>query len=175
MCFGWRGQVLLLGLFGRISDGCAFFELDSRLKIQIDLDPWPGISSFRRRGSITSAFRNSNISAGMRKVYTAFLVLGTLLLSQNSLFSLPSRPYLRFERLLPETGGAPITGISSILQDRRGFLWFGTIAGLVRYDGYRFVFHSPQPGLAVADLSQSAVVFTAIEDSRGDIWIGTDG
>jgi ligand-binding sensor domain-containing protein/DNA-binding CsgD family transcriptional regulator len=111
----------------------------------------------------------------MKKAGRAFLVLGTLLLSQNSVFSLPSRPYLRFERLLPETGGAPVSGISSILQDKAGFLWFGTIAGLVRYDGYRFVFHSPQLGLAAFDPSRSAVVFTAIEDCGGDIWIGTDG
>jgi ligand-binding sensor domain-containing protein/DNA-binding CsgD family transcriptional regulator len=110
----------------------------------------------------------------MKKGYTAFLVLGTLLLPPDSLFSLPGR-YLRFEHLLPETGGAPVTGISSILQDRDGFLWFGTIAGLARYDGYRFLFYSPQSGMAAADPSRSIVVFPAIEDSRGDIWIGTDG
>jgi len=111
----------------------------------------------------------------MKKACAAFLVSGTLLLSQVSLSSLPSR-YLRFDSLLPETGGAPVTGISSILQDKEGYLWFGTISGLVRYDGYRFVFHSPQPGpAAAAGPSRSTVVFTAIEDSHGDIWIGTDG
>ena len=109
----------------------------------------------------------------MKKGFTALLALGTFLLSQASLFSLPGR-YLRFERLLPDTRGTSVTGISSILQDREGFLWFGTIAGLARYDGHRFLFYSPTSGAAAADPSRSTVVFPAIEDSRGEIWIGTD-
>jgi len=68
-----------------------------------------------------------------------------------------------------------VTGISSILQDKQGFLWFGTIAGIARYDGNRFLFFSPVPGQAAAETSPSTVVYPAIEDSRGDIWIGTDG
>src|ERR1700722_18709579 len=28
--------------------------------------------------------------------------------------------------------------VQSIVQDRQGFLWFGTNSGLQRYDGYRF-------------------------------------
>jgi len=83
--------------------------------------------------------------------------------------------YIRFERLLPETGGAPVAGIASILQDREGYLWFGTIAGLARYDGYRFLFHSPAPGPDATVPSRSTVVYPAIEDGLGDIWIGTDG
>jgi hypothetical protein len=110
----------------------------------------------------------------MEKGFTAFLVLGGFLLSRGAIASLSSR-YLRFERLLPETGGAPVTGISSILQDREGYVWFGTIAGLARYDGRRFLFFSPPSGPTAADPSRTTVVFPAIEDSRGDIWIGTDG
>jgi len=110
----------------------------------------------------------------MKKSSTAFLVLGTLLLSSIPLVSLPSR-YLRFERLIPDSKGTSVTGISSILQDREGYLWFGTIAGLARYDGYRFIFHSPESKPDSAGLSRGTVVYPAIEDSRGNIWIGTDG
>ena len=28
--------------------------------------------------------------------------------------------------------------VHSVLQDRHGFMWFGTVAGLDRYDGYNF-------------------------------------
>lgn len=108
----------------------------------------------------------------MKKRLAAFLLLGAFLLSRGAVASLPSR-YYRFERLLPEVGGAPVTGISSILQDREGYLWFGTIAGLTRYDGRRFLFFSPPSGPTAADPSRTTVVFPAIEDSRGDIWIGT--
>jgi ligand-binding sensor domain-containing protein/DNA-binding CsgD family transcriptional regulator len=110
----------------------------------------------------------------MKRGLVAFFALGAWLVSPGPLVSLNGR-YLRFERLLPETGGAPVTGISSILQDREGYLWFGTIAGLARYDGYRFLFFSPNSGPEGADPSLATVVYPAIEDRRGDIWIGTDG
>ncbi len=110
----------------------------------------------------------------MKKGTAAFLVLGTLLLSPDFLIPLP-RKYLRFERLLPDSKGTSVTGISSILQDKEGYLWFGTIAGLAKYDGYRFVFHSPATEPESLEPSPITVVYPAIEDSRGDIWIGTDG
>jgi len=63
--------------------------------------------------------------------------------------------------------------MSSVFQDKEGFLWFGTGMGLARYDGYHFVFFSPKSGPDA--FSSSVVVYPAIEDSAGDIWIGTDG
>lgn len=34
--------------------------------------------------------------------------------------------------------GLSSNSITNIFQDRRGFLWFGTLEGLNRYDGYTF-------------------------------------
>ena len=110
----------------------------------------------------------------IKRGFTAFLALGAFLFSPGPLAALPGR-YFRFESLLPETRGAPVPGFSSILQDREGYLWFGTIAGLARYDGYRFLFFSPHSGQEGANPSPATVIYPAIEDSRGDIWIGTDG
>jgi ligand-binding sensor domain-containing protein len=48
--------------------------------------------------------------------------------------SLQSR--LRFEHLT-SADGLSNDSVFSILQDHRGFMWFGTQGGLNRYDGYR--------------------------------------
>src|SRR5580698_5236059 len=36
------------------------------------------------------------------------------------------------------TSGLSNNHITSIYKDSRGFMWFGTVAGLNRYDGYQF-------------------------------------
>jgi len=104
----------------------------------------------------------------------ALAVLGSLLLSTPA-FAIFPPCYIRFEGLVPESGGAPVTGISSILQDKEGFLWFGTIAGLARYDGRRFRFFSSVSEATEGSASRPMIVFPAIEDRLGDLWIGTDG
>lgn len=81
--------------------------------------------------------------------------------------------YFRFEHFIPEFRGKTVPGIFSVFQDKEGFLWFGTGMGLARYDGYHFVFFSPKPG--PDEFSSSFTVYPIIEDSAGDIWIGTDG
>ncbi|MDQ3071559.1 MAG: hypothetical protein M3R55_17750, partial [Acidobacteriota bacterium] len=43
---------------------------------------------------------------------------------------------VRFARLSVEEGLSN-SAVREILQDRRGFLWFGTNNGLNQYDGYR--------------------------------------
>jgi signal transduction histidine kinase/ligand-binding sensor domain-containing protein/DNA-binding response OmpR family regulator len=82
--------------------------------------------------------------------------------------SLQSR--VRFDHLTTSDGLSNDT-VFSILQDRRGFLWFGTQGGLNRYDGYRVTQyrHDPlNPNSVGADYVQ-----TLFEDSRGGIWTGT--
>ncbi len=79
---------------------------------------------------------------------------------------------MRFGRLTLEDGLSN-GSILAMLQDKRGFLWFGTEAGLNRYDGHTFVQyrHDPEvPGSLPHDY-----VLGLAEDGSGDIWIGTDG
>jgi ligand-binding sensor domain-containing protein/signal transduction histidine kinase len=79
---------------------------------------------------------------------------------------------LRFEHIgLDE--GLPQESVLTILQDRTGFMWFGTQAGLVRFDGYRnHVFHNDQNDSAslVDNFVQSSY-----EDGAGRLWFGTRG
>ncbi len=79
---------------------------------------------------------------------------------------------LRFEHISVEHGLAQST-VNCILQDRTGFMWFGTDDGLNRFDGYSFVVyrHDPQD-----PQSPSHNLITSLhQDSEGAIWIGTYG
>lgn len=59
--------------------------------------------------------------------------------------------------------------VNAILQDRRGFMWFGTKDGLNRYDGLTFrIFKKEESALG------NNFITALYEDSRGNIWIGTD-
>jgi signal transduction histidine kinase/ligand-binding sensor domain-containing protein len=72
-------------------------------------------------------------------------------------------------RIWHSTDGLPSDSVTAILQTRDGFLWFGTAAGLVRFDGVKFT--------AVKLLNSPAnipVRVTALcEDSDGCLWIGS--
>jgi ligand-binding sensor domain-containing protein len=77
---------------------------------------------------------------------------------------------LTFEHL-SISQGLSSSSVYCILQDRHGFMWFGTQDGLNRYDGYTFkVFrHNPQDKNTISD-NYIADIF---EDSAGSLWIGT--
>ncbi|WP_429204942.1 two-component regulator propeller domain-containing protein [Massilia sp. UYP11] len=79
---------------------------------------------------------------------------------------------LRFERLSVDHGLSQHSVIN-ILQDRQGFIWFGTQAGLHRFDGYRMTVYrndTKDPG-SIPDNHVSA----SYEDPHGHLWFGTKG
>lgn len=51
---------------------------------------------------------------------------------------------VKFEHLNPEHGLSNGT-VVSILQDRQGFMWFGTFDGLNKYDSYNFTIYKHDP------------------------------
>ncbi|MFV9505355.1 MAG: two-component regulator propeller domain-containing protein [Oscillochloridaceae bacterium umkhey_bin13] len=67
--------------------------------------------------------------------------------------------------------GLPHPAVYSIARDPFGFLWFGTLEGLARYDGHSFVVYQADPanpqGLA------SSQIDTLYTDRAGMLWIGT--
>jgi ligand-binding sensor domain-containing protein/GAF domain-containing protein/two-component sensor histidine kinase len=82
----------------------------------------------------------------------------------------PPSATLRFEHLGIERGLSQST-VATILQDRYGFMWFGTDDGLNRYDGYRLTIYRHDPD-DPASLSQGSIrgIF---EDSTGALWLRT--
>jgi signal transduction histidine kinase/ligand-binding sensor domain-containing protein len=76
---------------------------------------------------------------------------------------------LKFRRL-STADGLSQTRVEEIVQDDRGFIWFGTQYGLNRFDGYEFkVFvHDPRNANSL-----SGVVVTALfKDRSGALWVG---
>src|ERR1017187_6794215 len=64
--------------------------------------------------------------------------------------------------------GLPANGITAIAQTRDGYLWLGTSAGLVRFDGVEFKLLDLS---SVTNLSSSTV--TSLTSARnGGIWVG---
>ncbi len=59
--------------------------------------------------------------------------------------------------------------VTAVLQTRDGYLWVGTMGGLARFDGVRFVVFSPAPARSNAAARVSALC----EDSAGRLWIGS--
>ena len=61
--------------------------------------------------------------------------------------------------------------INCIYQDHFGFMWFGTLDGLNRYDGYHFTVYRYETN---DSNSISGNWITSIcEDSKGRLWVGT--
>ena len=80
--------------------------------------------------------------------------------------------HLKFQHL-GTVEGLSQSNVICILQDSRGFMWFGTRDGLNRYDGYQFTVYKNDP---LDDKSLGGnFIMDMVEDDRGYIWIGTWG
>ena len=102
------------------------------------------------------------------RCFTSILVAAGLL--PFCLFSQTS-PF-RFERLSLEQGVSHNL-VYALHQDRIGFMWFGTMYGLVKYDGRRYTTFKHDPTDSTS-LSYNDVI-AIHEDRAGNLWIGTWG
>ena len=79
---------------------------------------------------------------------------------------------LRFEHLGVEQGLTQ-ESVTGVLQDRQGYIWVGTQAGLNRFDGYRVTTFNNDP--ADPDSLLDNYVQALYEDPAGQLWIGSKG
>ncbi|MBC6950733.1 hypothetical protein DWB58_22630, partial [candidate division KSB1 bacterium] len=85
-----------------------------------------------------------------------------------------TQPALKFEHLSIADGLSHST-VNCILQDHKGFMWFGTFDGLNRYDGRNFAVYKYNHKDS-SSLGASGV--WALHESRssknaGVLWVGT--
>lgn len=67
--------------------------------------------------------------------------------------------------------GLSSNAVISVTQDKRGFMWLGTITGLNRYDGHHFKVYQNTPG--DTNSLRSGYILSLLCDSKGNVWVGT--
>ncbi|MBL7884597.1 MAG: hypothetical protein JNL69_11045, partial [Bacteroidia bacterium] len=63
--------------------------------------------------------------------------------------------------------------VNCVLQDSKGFMWFGTQDGLNKYDGYTITNYKHNQ-LDSNSISNN-FIYSLYEDKSGVLWIGTNG
>ncbi len=105
-----------------------------------------------------------------KTIYRA--VAGLILLFAWTSVVRPQGQDIDFERINIDQGLSQ-SSINCILQDSRGFMWFGTQDGLNRYDGYTFIVYK-RSSVDTSSISSNWIT-SLFEDETGIIWIGTQG
>ena len=97
-------------------------------------------------------------------------ILKAILILSLSFASFPQTEEYIFNQFTDADGLSQST-IFSMIQDKEGYLWLGTIDGLNRYDGYEFrvYINDPDDATSISDNFISAIY----EDNDGYIWVGT--
>jgi ligand-binding sensor domain-containing protein len=103
-----------------------------------------------------------------RYLYQAIFLLG-LVLCEPVLTAVHAQPAWPYQTTVFGTrDGLPHNSVQALCQDRNGYLWVGTEAGLSRYNGYRFDHFMEADGQPIGH------VRTIMEMTDGTLWIGTE-
>jgi signal transduction histidine kinase/ligand-binding sensor domain-containing protein len=78
---------------------------------------------------------------------------------------------IRFQRLSAGTALSQ-TRVAGLVQDKVGFMWFGTQFGLNRYDGYKSKVFKHEPGRP--ESLSCVYVRSLFVDRTGTLWVGCD-
>ncbi|MDP3830209.1 MAG: two-component regulator propeller domain-containing protein, partial [Ignavibacteriaceae bacterium] len=89
------------------------------------------------------------------------ILLLTILFNISIVYS-QTPPYYHYT----SSDGLASSTVFDMLQDNKGFMWFGTLNGLSRFDGKHFITFNENDGL------NSAVITALLAGDNGDIFIG---
>jgi ligand-binding sensor domain-containing protein len=81
-----------------------------------------------------------------------------------------SEDNIKFESITTDQGLSQ-NSVYAVMQDKYGYMWFGTKDGLNKYDGTKFIIYRYNP-YDETSLSDSYIK-TLYEDSDGVLWVGT--
>lgn len=119
----------------------------------------------RKNQTLITTATNLLVIQTVRWVGAIFFLLWCL---SNTTKLLPQE--ISFDCLTLDQGLSQST-VTSIIQDETGYMWFGTIDGLNRFDGYNFeVFkNDPNDSNSVSD----NIIMSLCKCDSGALWIGT--
>lgn len=125
----------------------------------------------RTKGKNASSFTYLLLHCLQQGVYLAGAIC-ILFLAGSPAPAQAQAPTIRFERISLEHGISHGT-VFSVVQDKTGYMWFGTQSGLNRYDGYNITVFKHDPDNPDSISNDNAGNLYA--DRSGTVWIGTWG
>ena len=106
----------------------------------------------------------------MKNIKLIFLIIAIITNANAAVFSQSQDYNPKVEHISPEQGFSNDLIFCSY-QDSKGFLWFGTMFGLVRYDGINYKTYRYDP-LDSNTLSNDDII-SIFEDRDSNMWFGT--
>lgn len=98
-----------------------------------------------------------------------FILITTPFTFANDIIRTGTQPSFEW---IDRSAGLSNLSVSSIIQDRDGFIWFGTQGGLNRYDGRSFLTYTNDP-YDSSGLIHNLIQTMYYDDEAHVIWIGT--
>lgn len=95
-------------------------------------------------------------------IFNVFIIFCSQVISQNKDYKIV---------LLPKEQGVASDLVYKMILDRKGFLWLGTMFGLVKYDGKTYHIYNNDP-FDSTSISFDDIV-NVFEDKDGYLWVGT--
>ncbi|MCP5105855.1 MAG: hypothetical protein GY950_20880, partial [bacterium] len=110
----------------------------------------------------------------MRERFLLTMVTGIFIMGQ-SLFHYALDPQKKMTQYVHDVWGLekglPQNTVEAIIQTRDGYLWLGTLEGLVRFDGVHFKVFDKRTVEQILDNR----IKSLYEDRKGNLWVGTNG